>query len=71
MDLSLTSIKTWATEHPLYAAGAGLGIVAVVALAVSEKARKMVGLSGATSSRKALSPHKRNRRPKAKSERLR
>ena len=71
MDLSLTSIKTWVTENPLYAAGAGLLTLGVITLSVSEKARKMVGLAGASSSRKALPPHKRNRRPMAKSERLR
>ena len=44
MDLTIAGIKTWATENPLAAAAVGIGITGAIALAVSPKARKMVGL---------------------------
>ena len=63
MTLSLTSLKTWATDNPLMAAGAGLLAVAGVVLAASKKARKAVGL-GSTSH--STGTHRVHRRHKSK-----
>lgn len=63
MPLTFESAKTWVTENPLKAAGIGIAVVAVTALAVSPKARKMVGLAGATSQR-TLAPRRRKKSKK-------
>ena len=41
---SLSALTTWAKENPWKAAGIGLGVVAIGALAFSSKARQAVGL---------------------------
>jgi hypothetical protein len=67
MDFTFTGIKTWATENPLTAAAVGLGITGAIALAVSPKARKMVGLGSLPSRRIHRKKTKKVAHAKAKS----
>ena len=52
MAFSVSTVTTWVKENPIKAAGIGLASAAVIALAVSPKARKLVGLAGVNSRHK-------------------
>jgi len=75
MPLTFESAKTWVTENPLMAAGAGLLAVGAITLAVSSKARKAVGLAGVNRThskpQRALPAKRSKRSRKAKSVNLR
>jgi predicted flavoprotein YhiN len=46
MDWTVTGIKTWVKDNPVKAAGIAIAATAGIALIVSPKARKFVGLGG-------------------------
>lgn len=67
MAFSISTVTTWVKDNPLKAAGIGIAAAGAIALAVSPKARKFVGLGRASSSH---TTHKVSGRKKAKALRL-